>query len=59
MSTEHSDALIKAAESLEKLANSLEEQEKTARVYQADPDFGSLASNSHTDADPLTSFLLS
>lgn len=61
MSTAYSDALIKVAESLERLATSIEEQntqEKTALAAQSVPDFGSLSSNSYQDQDALTRFLL-
>jgi len=57
------EALIKIAESFEKLAKSIEEdgarEEKTAHVSQVDPDYGTLGRQSLDGTDPLTKFLLS
>lgn len=55
-----SEALLKVAEGLEKLANSIEEQEdrqKTA-AEEKSVDFGTLGVRNYRDTDALTAFLL-
>jgi hypothetical protein len=61
-----SDALLKVADGLEKLANSIEgaadaEAQKLAAqasTPSVDPDYGTLGSATGDGYDPLTSFLL-
>jgi len=54
------EALLKVAESLEKLANSLEVQEERQKTASAEKvaDFGSLGANNYSGYDALTKFLL-
>lgn len=61
--TSPSAALLRVADGLEKLANSLEEdaaREKVAASAEVtgDPDYGTLGKSACEGADPLTAFLL-